>query len=207
MILMQAGLPTYIYSNEGNDGLVAMLYRHNLVEPGPLFRAVERVVDNRITLEQALVMSLHAHNIPDPENTAWRYIAGLLLRRLNIAFNWRDGRYRAWTVLASESPFAKPIPSLLGSLVSGVRRAYTREELLGLVQHLGGRAVVLSQQRESHIAALALKPATQAMAQAIDGARSLPSLLKLFEGSKPEEQHEIYALLYVLEQTRIAEFI
>jgi hypothetical protein len=129
------------------------------------------------------------------------------MRRLLACFSWQTGRYLAYADLVAPSPYSKPLPSVLGYLLSAARHAYSREGLYAKLAGCGQRAVVLTSGREEHIAALRPTAVEQRVLETIDGRRSLPQLVLAAGAAGPEEQHRALALLYTLAETRIAELI
>jgi len=205
LLLLRDGSPLYVYSNDPRQGLLPMFLRYRLVDPVLLFRGVTKVLAERRTLDDGLADALRVQGQADAIATVHGWVSSLLMRRLLACFSWQTGRYLAYGDLVSSSPYNKPLPSILGYLLSAARHAYTREGLYAKLSGRGANAVVISPDRESHVAALRPSPIEQRLIDSIDGRRSLPQLVLGAGASGPEEQHRALALLYTLAETRIAE--
>jgi len=207
LLLLREGMPLYVYSNDPRQGLLPMLLRYKLLEPTLVFRGVVKSLGEHRPLDDALTEALREQGKVDAAATVHRFVAGLLMRRLFAVFSWPMGRYQAYADLAAHTPYIKPLPSMLGYLISAARHAYEHEGLFVRMVGRGSHAVVLSRERESHIAALRLTPQAQELVAAIDGKRSLPQILRGAGAESAEDQHAALALFYTLSEARIVELI
>ena len=76
-----------------------------------------------------------------------------------------------------------------------------------MLQGRGDRAVIMSLLRDKHIPALRLTSEMQQLVDAIDGDRSVHQVLHRAGVKQREDLHTALAVLYTLDETRIADLI
>ncbi|MBN2360761.1 MAG: serine/threonine protein kinase [Deltaproteobacteria bacterium] len=199
---LEDGCPVYIASSRPQDGAPVLIHQRQLLPNSLLYNGIVQVISDRVPLDQALQRAAGPANRQVVERT----FSALVRHRLYEAFYWNEGRFRVYPDCGSPLRLATRVPSLLGVLMRGVRRALGAEDLQNALYMKGLRRVELAPDRLECLAALRLKPDEQAVVKAIDGRSSVAQLMSRLRCTTSEQEALVQAVLYVLHETRIAMF-
>ena len=203
LLYLEGGYPLYVASNQPADGAPAMIQRYHMLENASLYRALVQLIGDRMSLDQALIAVVGDNGRKRVENA----FSALIRHRLFRTFGWSHGRFRVWPQAAQPVRLATPLAPLLGILVRGVQSAFSLEELRARMQLRGQRAVVLTAGRDQHVAALRIRPGEQPVIAAIDGQRNLTQVIQATNAASPDQEQRALAVLYVLAETQLAQFL
>ncbi len=200
-LYFEQGYPLYVCSNQPEDGALPLLLRNKLIESEVLGRGLHRLIGERLPLDAALTRTL-----PQGEQEFDRLFSAIVRSRLYAAFGWPAGRFRSYAGALAPTRLQAQIPPLLSILVRGVLKATRVEQLEAEASLADDRALELVPGRESHVAALQLRPQERIAVEAMDGYRSVAELLASADLSKPGSRHALLATIYVLIETGLARF-
>lgn len=203
LLYLDGGYPLYVASDQPTDGAPALLLQHKMVDPHLLYRGLVRTISEQLPLDRALALAAGEQGGRQVD----RMFSAVVRSRLFEVFGWREGRYRIFAGAVPSLRLASRVPPLLGILVRAVQRALTVDDLTALLEPRGQTALFRVPGRDGHLAALHLKPAEQAVVDAIDGQCDLHQLLEQLGCTSEEQQRNALAVLYVLAETGLIQFV
>ena len=203
LLYLDGGYPLYVASDQPEDGAPALLLLHKLADPHLLYRGLVRTIGEQVPFDRALALAAGEPGARKVE----RMFSAIVRSRLFEVFGWRDGRYRIFAGAKPPQLLASGVPPLLGILVRAVQRAFGVDDLTALLEPRGQTALLRVPGREGHLVALHLKPAEQAVVDAIDGQCNLHQLLARLQCTTEEQQRNALAVLYVLAETGLIQFV
>ena len=207
LLVLKEGVPLYVYSNEAQDGALAIAHRRQLFSPSVLYEAVSLVIEQRLFLDQAL---LKCASIGDPaaaREAVRRAFAAILLMRIRPTLRWSSGRFCIFPDVQRAQHLAWKMPALLSSLLPAVRHSFALSEL---EQRFGGvddRAAFVTPRGASLLPALNLNERDRAIVETIDGKRGIAQILSTNRADSEAERLRVLSLLYVLTETNVVEMV
>lgn len=201
-IYLEQGVPQYIASDDPRDGLLAVMRDRKLLSSGTLTDILERVLGENLALDWALLSS----TLREESEKVEHVFSAAIRLGLFAAFGWRRGQFRVYPNVAPPAVLTVRIPPLVDMLVDAVRFALPPDRLRELLAPHARHRVGVAAADRSRLAALQLKVDEQAICDLLDGNYTLDRVIQRCESMAPDSPTTALAVLYVLTETRIAQF-
>ncbi|MBN2358088.1 MAG: DUF4388 domain-containing protein, partial [Deltaproteobacteria bacterium] len=201
-IYLEQGIPQYIASDDARDGVLPVMRQNALLGTQNLGDLLERVLAEQISLDWALMSS----SLREEAEKVEHVFSATIRLRLFAAFAWRHGQFRIYPNAAPPVLLAVRIPPLVDVLVDAVLHAIPPEIIRQRLAPHEQKPVRVEKHSLPHLAALHLKGDEKAVADLIDGKRTLAAIVKRRASRSVDGEETALAVFYVLAETRIARF-